>query len=167
MSLDCVLKVLENALPEAIGGASVAAVLFLAEWIRNRIARAARMKKARFAALTELRAIRDGANAALQGKADAYVLNPIRGNALPGLIQVSMERLGDPAYEAALAAVTNEVETFNGLAMRLLFESVGSARAMGGHAKICAEIREALSQSANSVIRNVDDFVRLIGSDND
>lgn len=156
------MSILENALPEAIGGASVAAVVFVADWIRSRNARAQRMQKARVAALSELRTIRAGAEEFLKGKADAYVVRPIRAQALPSLIQASMERLGDPAYEAQLVAVTSEVETFNVLAMRLLFESVGSARAMRTHRQICDEIRDTLSQSAKSVIQHADDFVKLI-----
>lgn len=152
----------QNAIPEAIGGATVALIVFVAEWIRGGIVRSRQIGKARFAALTELRTIRSSANSVLEAEAMPAEVHPLRTSALQSLVQIGMEGLGKPDHEAALAVICEEVDTFNALTLRLVIETSGISRAMGDHSQTVSGLWTSLQQAARRIVENVDGLARLL-----
>lgn len=152
----------EIVLAQALGGAVVAFLVLVVERLLKYLAARDNLKKARFAVLRELTTIRTMARSASNPGEARYVLRPLRYSALCSLVQVSLEGLGRPDYEAALGTITDEIESFNALAQQLTFESFGVSRAMGDHDERCDAIRRELSTAAERVIESADAFTRLV-----
>lgn len=151
----------QGALPEALGGGTVALVLLGLERLRDHLKRKETLSKARFAIKTELRTLRRAA-VSMQDMGETQVPNQLRGFALAPLVQVSMEGLGQPDLEAGLASVLGYIDQCNSLALSIAIESIGVNRAMGDHEETVAAAMAHLKEATSTLISSIDAFDRLV-----
>ena len=97
-------KMLEGALPEAVGGMLVTLIVLSYERIRDSNQRKKDFDRSRLAALSELRRMRDRVEthrALLEGTVPFEI--PV--TSIEALIRISMNGIGRPEFEAGAAAV--------------------------------------------------------------
>lgn len=167
MSLEELIQhgVWEQALPEAIGGAAVALIVLATDSVRSRRARGARIRKAGEAAATELASKRTAASLVADGRVPPDQVRQIPQGGLASLVQVGMERIGDAEVDVALARVSEELECFNGTALRLAVETTGVSRAMGDHDSRTAELYASAQSRAKAVVEALDELDTLLRPD--
>lgn len=147
-----------NAVPEAIGGGSVAVVLLFVEWVRERWRHSAKISKARAAADSELQSLRSVAAALSEGRDADSRPGRLDAGPLTSLIRLGMERIGDLDTEAALARVRGGVEVCNGHSETLAREASSVGRAMGDHAAVVAGLVVAQKDAAKCLVRMIDEL---------